>query len=122
MVLRHLFHLFYSPSQALNVFESVSNELESAFLWLNNGLEFVTYPSAYFANTGEKEISKELKQHVSSLETVISEGINKTMEFFLKVTNNYLNTVDSKFSLIVHTLQLSMSPNSHLGPLSLVDY
>ena len=83
------FLISFSPSQALNVYDSVSNELESALLWINNGLEFVTFPAAYFASE-ERKVPKELGQHISLLENTISEGINKTMDFFLKVNNALL--------------------------------
>lgn len=78
-----------SPSQALNVYESVSREFESALLWISNGLEFATYPLAYFSKQPSEEngMSEEMKRDTFALQTIIGDGINETMNFFQKVKN-----------------------------------
>ncbi|KAI6658514.1 Ras-associating and dilute domain-containing protein-like isoform X1 [Oopsacas minuta] len=107
--LSHIQADYIFPSQALNVYESISKEFESALLWLNNGLEFVTYPNVYFSNQPSEEegMCEEMKQDVSSLQKVIDNGVNETMDFFLKLLRAPLaGLIDENH------VQLSLSPSS----------
>ena len=93
-VTEYYFVLFlFSPAQALNVYDSISREFESALLWISNGLEFATYPIAYFSKQpdGENGMSEEMKRDTSALQTVIGEGVNETMNFFQKVSISKCN-------------------------------
>ena len=83
----YLFSISFSPSQALNIYESISREFESALLWISNGIEFTTYPTAYFSKqpSGENGMSEDMKRDTFALQTVIGDGVNETMNFFQKV-------------------------------------